>query len=383
MSETKNERFREALRQRRVSAPRLRYRPQDPRTYRPHIGLIACGGVTRYHLAEYRRAGYSVTALCDLELSRARAWRKEFFPDTAVYRDYRQVLARRDIEVVDIATHPSGRASIIEDALNAGKHVLSQKPFVLDLKLGRRLVQLADRRGLRLAVNQNGRWAPHFSYMRLAVAAGLVGQVSSVQMSVRWDHTWVQGTHFEQIHHLLLYDFAIHWFDMLACFMGERKPLRVFASLARTSTQQIEPPLLAKVVVEYENAQAILAFDAETLFGQQDATCVVGTEGTISSTGPDLTRQSVTLATAAGLARPRLTGTWFEDGFHGTMGELLCAIEEDREPTNGARDNLRSLELCFAAIASAERGRPVVPGTVKTVPWCLVEGLARSPAGDL
>ena len=41
---------------------------------------------------------------------------------------------------------------------------------------------------------------------------------------------------------------------------------------------------------------------------------------------------------------------------------------ENREPSNSARDNLKSLELCFAAVASSERHRPVVPGTVKKMP---------------
>src|SRR4029079_17535866 len=61
------------------------------------------------------------------------------------------------------------------------------------------------------------------------------------------------------------------------------------------------------------------------------------------------------------------TGSWFPDGFHGTMGELLSAIEEKREPTNSARNNLDSLALCFAAVASADRGEPVVPGSVRTL----------------
>ena len=54
-----------------------------------------------------------------------------------------------------------------------------------------------------------------------------------------------------------------------------------------------------------------------------------------------------------------LEGSWFESGFRGTMGELLCAIEDDREPNHSARDNLRSLELCFAALKSADSGQPI------------------------
>jgi hypothetical protein len=44
-----------------------------------------------------------------------------------------------------------------------------------------------------------------------------------------------------------------------------------------------------------------------------------------------------------------LEGVWFPDGFHGAMAELLCAFEERREPEHSARNNLRSLALCFAA----------------------------------
>ena len=50
------------------------------------------------------------------------------------------------------------------------------------------------------------------------------------------------------------------------------------------------------------------------------------------------------------------------------MGELLCAIEEDREPRNSARNNLKSLALCFAAIASSVDGEPKVPGEVRVLP---------------
>jgi hypothetical protein len=78
--------------------------------------------------------------------------------------------------------------------------------------------------------------------------------------------------------------------------------------------------------------------------------------------------QRVELTTAAGIARPKLSGAWFPDGFHGTMGELLSAIEEKREPTNSARNNLASLALCFAAVASAERVKPLVPGSVRKLP---------------
>jgi predicted dehydrogenase len=285
-----------------------------------------------------------------------------------VETDFRKVLAREDIEVVDIATHPQERVKIIEEAIAAGKHILSQKPFVTDLDLGLRLADMAEKKGVRLAVNQNGRWAPHWSWIRRAIEGGLLGAVSSARLAVNWDHGWVAGSVFERIEHLVLYDFGIHWFDIVSCFLGGRKPLRVSASEARAPGQTVKPPQLAQVLIQYADAQASLAFDASTRFGGEDSTFVSGSLGTARSTGPDLNRQELSLATAAGLAVPQLEGAWFPDGFHGTMGELLRAVEEKREPDNGARDNLKSLELCFAAIASAHSAAPVVPGTVRRLP---------------
>jgi hypothetical protein len=94
----------------------------------------------------------------------------------------------------------------------------------------------------------------------------------------------------------------------------------------------------------------------------------VGNHGAAHSEGPTTSHQRVELTTASGIASPRLKGAWFPDGFHGTMAELLSAIAEKREPTISARNNLASLALCFAAVASAERGEPVVPGSVRKLP---------------
>jgi predicted dehydrogenase len=246
--------------------------------------------------------------------------------------------------------------------------VLSQKPFVEDLDEGEKLVALAEERGAKLAVHQNGRWAPHFSYMREAVLMGLIGQTVAVHAAVHWDHDWTFNTPFNQVRHLILFDFGIHWFDIITCLMGENLPRSVYASLTRAPGQRARPGMLAQAAVAFDHGQASAVFDGFTHYGAEDHTVVVGTEGTINSIGPDLNHQTVTVYTGDAYAVPALEGAWFDDGFHGAMSELLCAIEENREPSNSARDNLRSLALCYAACASADQGAPVVPGTVRQLP---------------
>lgn len=348
-----------------LDAPALAYRPPRPRAPR-RIALVGAGGISFAHLDAYRAMGWTVAAICSRDRARARARAEEFYPRARVTTDFDEVLARDDIDVVDLTPHPEERVGLIERALRAGKHVLSQKPFVTDLDVGSRLCDLADARGLKLAVNQNGRWSPHMAWMRAAIEAGLLGEVMAVRIAIHWDHRWIAGTPFERVRDVVLYDFGIHWFDFVQSLM--RRPARAAWALATRPPGGLEPPMLASAVLDYGRAQASLAFDAATPFGPQDATYVAGTLGSLVSHGPNLGEQRVELWTAAGVARPRLDGQWFNDGFAGAMGELMCAIEEDREPSNGARANLDSLALCFAAVTAAREGRPVGPGTVRRLP---------------
>ncbi|CAN5194342.1 Gfo/Idh/MocA family oxidoreductase [soil metagenome] len=352
-----------------IEAPDVDYLPKKPKSYNPKIGIIGTGGISDFHLKNYKLSGYEVTAIANRTLSKAEQRRDQFYPQAEVYTDYRKVLEREDIEVVDITPHPKDRIPIIKEALQAKKHVLSQKPFVLDLKDGKELVKLAKENGVKLAVNQNGRWAPHFSYMRTAINSGLIGRPLSVDFSLQWDQTWVAGIPgFENINHMILFDFAIHWFDITASFMQGQKPLRVYASAVKFDEQKFRPPALASCIIDYEQAQVRMAFNAHTLLGEEDVTTIVGTKGTLRSRGPGLNDQpEMEVYIEEGEVKVPLEGSWFENGFQGTMGELLCAIEEDREPVNSAENNLKSLELCFAALESANQNKIMIPGEVEVM----------------
>lgn len=352
--------------------PEIQYRPPEPEDP-PDIGIVGCGGIAEVHLSAYEEMGWNVVAFCDIDEEAARSRRDEFNPEGAVYTDHEEMLASADIGVVDAATIPEVRPGIVADAIRDGKHVLSQKPFALDIDQAEELADLADEHDVKLAVNQNGRWAPHWSWIRKATDQGYVGEVMGAHLDCHWNHDWVGGTSFGEIRHTILYDYAIHWFDVLACIMEGREPERVYASVERSPFQESPPPLMGQAVIEYDGAQASVSFDGNVSWkaedrgykGRFDRTYVGGTEGTLRSEGPNLNDQTVSYHTQGGSVNPDLEGTWFTEGFQGTMGELLCAIEEDREPQNSGRNNVRSLELCYAAVASAEDGEPKVPGEVR------------------
>jgi predicted dehydrogenase len=340
-----------------VEAPDLSYRPPMPRDRGLPIALVGAGGISGAHLDAYARYALNVVAICSRDLGRARARRDAHFPNARVTDDFDSVLRDPDVSVLDLTAHPDVRLDLMRRALNADKHVLSQKPFVENLDDGRELVELAERRGLKLAVNQNGRWAPHLAYLREAVRAGLIGEVTGIHVEIRWNHGWIAGTSFEAMDDLILWDFGIHWFDFLASVIGDRARF-VHATAARAAEQTARPPLLAQALIGFDGGQATLVFDGATRYGARDSTSVIGANGVAFSQGPDLGHQAVELNTEAGVARPLLTGSWFNDGFAGAMGELLSAIEDKREPLNSARGNLLSLKLCQAALRSVRTGVP-------------------------
>ena len=147
-----------------------------PRSWRPRIALVGAGGISAAHLAAYRDYGFDVAVVCSRTLQRAVARRDEFFPDAEATDDVARTLGRDDIEVVDLTPHPGERLALIEAALGAGKHVLSQKPFVLDLdekRVNPELVELAPVTG-KAAEELKGLVEQHAEETGSAVAAALL-----------------------------------------------------------------------------------------------------------------------------------------------------------------------------------------------------------------
>ncbi|MFT7677310.1 MAG: putative dehydrogenase [Planctomycetota bacterium] len=341
-----------------IPAPDLVWRPPTPDPP-ARVGLLGCGSIAETHLRSYQDAGVQVVALCSRDQNKARHYAERFCPQAEIAADPEQLFARSDLDAVDLTPHAAVRLPLIEQALAAGQHVLSQKPLATDLASARLLVACAERHGRLLAVNQNGRWAPHFAWMRQAVLAGHVGQVTAIRQEVRWDHNWIFGLAFDQDPHVVLEDFGIHWFDFVASLLPGRTPKRIRASEAHSPGQTARPPLSATAQLDFEGVQVSLVFEGNTREKQTESTLIIGTKGRLESRGAPLDGQELILTTAAGRARAPLSGRWFPDAFAHSLHELVRAVRDpsaSARPLHDARENLRSLEWCFAAVEAAEGG---------------------------
>jgi predicted dehydrogenase len=348
----------------------LDYKPSFPEGYRPGIGIVGCGGIVRSsHLPSYARYGQRVVGVYDVRPDATVGIRDEY--GVAVFDDLGELLEHPDVEIVDIATHPDVRPALVREALAAGKHVLAQKPLAEDLDTARALVGDAERAGLALAVNQNGRWAPAWRVATLLIAQGAIGDV--VAVSHLYDHSFAftLGTVFDGIEHLVLYDYSVHWFDITRCWLEGKRATTVRAHEYRTPNQPPESSASwgAWATIECEDGASgfIRGVGASATARPSKPFWVHGSEGTIRGhvlgSGPVPGSELVELERDGVRTRFDLDGTWNLQGFAGALGELVSAIAEGREPYNSARHNLLSLELTLAACCSAEQdGRPVSIG---------------------
>ena len=140
------------------------------------VGVIGAGRWANWaHLPGWHRdKRCEIVAVCDTELDRARA-AADKFGAKVVTADYADLLARDDIAIIDVVTRDSEHFEINMAALQAGKHVLSEKPVAHDFRDVRRAADLAAAKGLKTKVGFTFRYSPAVRYIKHMIDSGSLG----------------------------------------------------------------------------------------------------------------------------------------------------------------------------------------------------------------
>ncbi len=139
------------------------------------IGVVGAGRWANWaHLPGWARdERCRIVAVCDVDPQRA-ADAAERYGATAT-GDYRDLLARDDIDIIDVVTRDSQQIEINMAAIEAGKHVLSEKPVAHDHHDVRRAAELARSKGLKTKVGLTFRYSPAVRYMKDLITSGALG----------------------------------------------------------------------------------------------------------------------------------------------------------------------------------------------------------------
>ncbi len=145
-------------------------------TKRLGVGVIGAGRWAGFaHLPGWARdSRCQIVGICDLDQDRASAAAAEFGAGLAT-TDYRELLKRDDIDIIDVVTRDGEHFALNTAAIDAGKHVLSEKPVAHDHHDVARLAERARSAGLKTKVGLTFRYSPAVRYMKDLIRSGSLG----------------------------------------------------------------------------------------------------------------------------------------------------------------------------------------------------------------
>ena len=190
-----------------------------------NVAVLGAGAIGLDHIGSFQQhPAATVLAVADTSAARARE-AADLFDVAIVATDYRELLARDDIDIISIALPNYLHASVALDALKAGKHVMIDKPMATNARDAAKLVAEAKKRRVLLMVGQNNRFSPDVQTLKQLVLQGVLGEVYHAKTA------WTRrggipriGSWFTQKQFAgggSTYDIGVHALDRCLYLMGE------------------------------------------------------------------------------------------------------------------------------------------------------------------
>ncbi len=325
-------------------------------------GLIGCGYIANQQMAAWAQVrGGAITAVCDIDEAKARDMAERFGVE-AVHTDYRRMLDAVQPDFVDIATRPMLHLEMVREAAARGIHVLCQKPVAESMPELEQMIDACDEAGVRFMVNENFRHRPWFRKMKELIGAGALGRVF---YALIFDHHRMTlpeprfggQPYFAQMPRLMVYEMGIHYLDTARYLFGEAS--QIYARLARVSTD-IAGEDLATAMVSFGDMEFLM--DLSWCSVQPPTACVTGCRARIE--GERATAELgydglLSLHTDSGCQAWRFSSDGAMQSFVATQQHFIDCLETGSESETSGRETVKTMELVFAAYASAARREPV------------------------
>ena len=356
------------------------------------IAIIGTGNIAHEHMRAYKvLSDYCrVCALVDIIPGKAAAFAAEFGLSCPVYEHHEDILNAEDIDLADVCTPPFVHASISIDFLNAGKHVVCEKPMAASLEECDRMIEARDKSGKKLAIIAQNRFKKPIRDLKELLSSGLAGPVRHAAVNSFWwrGHCyydlWWRGT-WEKEGGGCTLNHAVHHIDMLLWMMGS--PAAVTSVLANTAHDNAEVEDLSVSILEYPHALATLTAsvvhhgEEQGLIFQCEKAKIAFPYAVFASqpqpNGFPLSEPDPAFAKQAEDYLASLPPLPWE--MHtGQLENVLTALEQDKEPAITGEDGRRTIELITAIYKSGSTRQPVSLPLSADDPFYTVEGIRQA-----
>ncbi len=323
--------------------------------------LLGAGFFARKWLGTLKgREDCEIVAIASRTSARAEELKRDFgLPGAAVHAGWEEALGKGAADGALITLPQMFHPQATVCALQAGLHVLVEKPLSLDMAGARAVYDEArSRPGQVVMVNQNFRWRPHIQALRRGVREGLTGRLGHVMVECRQQvrRTTVDAWR-EKMPEPFLLDFAIHHFDLIR-YLTNDEAIRVIGRSFRPAWSWFDGNSAAAAIVTMRNGAVVsyggtmVSRGVET--SQEGLVTLIGDKGTLHLDG----KSQVILHDQGD---PR---TLPQDPVPGgelahALAEFLSAVGEKRQPETHLAEHIRSLALLLSVVESSRRGGPV------------------------
>ena len=201
------------------------------------VGIIGTGGIAngKHMPALSGIAGVEMVAFCDIEIEKARAAAAKYGDaDAKVYGDYHELLKDPKIDVVHVLTPNDAHAAITIDALEAGKHVMCEKPMAKKAADARRMLEAARKSGKKLTIGYQTRHTAESKHLKQLCVAGELGEIyytKALAIRRRAVPTWGVFLDGDKQGGGPLIDIGTHSLDLSLWLMDNYKPKSVMGSV--------------------------------------------------------------------------------------------------------------------------------------------------------
>lgn len=327
------------------------------------IAIVGAGEIVDLaHLPAYKEHGLEIVGITDINRKKAEdVAGRHGIPK--VYDSAKEIAADSNVALVDIGVFPWAQYEVAVPLLDAGKHLLCQKPLSYDYNEAERLVEHAEKCKLQLAVNQQLRFSESVAAAKAMVAAGWIGEPFEMSWDFHVYTPWENWAWVAEQPRLDINQFTIHPLDAVRYILGD--PLYAYGTQAREPGQPEAGETRTISVLEFEGeTRAFLRSFHKNRTGDPRAEFRIdGTNGSIRGTiglmynyptgrADTLEVNSRMLPTDGWLPYP-VTSRWIPTAFIGPMASLLEAIATDGTPLTNGRDNLGTLRIVHALYKSA------------------------------
>jgi predicted dehydrogenase len=214
--------------------------------------LVGWGAIGIAHASALEEtAGLRLVTVCDQNPERLAEAQRDF-PEVRTASGLEALLAADDVELAIVSTPPNSHLPIAERLLEAGKHVVVEKPFCLTTAEADRLIALAERQRRALTVYQNRRWDADYLAIRATIESGAIGDPFHIETFIgSFDHPCDFWHSHQPVSGGLVYDWGSHYLDWILGLVAA--PVRtVSASRHKRVWHDVTNDDMARILIRFE-----------------------------------------------------------------------------------------------------------------------------------